>query len=98
MANNTNGNPLYFDTEGGSKTGLLFIKSIAWVSDETGGNDIAADDDFLASDSNGGRIIGKRAEAAGDDLYIDYGSPKGKPVNGIVITTLNGGVCYVELN
>lgn len=95
MANDVNGNPLYFD-EAGSKTGLLFIKSISWTSNEGAGLDIAADDDFLVSDSKGRVIIGKRAEAAGDDLHIDYGE-KGKPVNGVTVTTINGGVCFIEL-
>jgi len=97
MANDTGNNPLYFDsTTNASKTGLLFIKSITWTSDQSTNRDIAENDDFLASDSKGARIIGKRAEAAGDDLHIDYGE-KGKVSNGITITTMDGGVCYVEL-
>lgn len=97
MANNTNSNPLFFDdTSGASKTGLLFLASIKWVSDEAAGADIDANDDFLVTDSNGTRIAGKRAEFAGDDYFIPY-SPPGKPVNGVIVSKLDGGVCEIEL-
>ena len=97
MANNLNSNPLYFDTtSGASKTGLLFLASITWVSDEGAGDDIAADDDFLVTNSTGERIAGKRAEFAGDDYYKEYPYP-GKPVNGVIVSKLDGGVCEIEM-
>ena len=74
-------------------TGTKEILMIAWVSDQASGKDIAADDDFLLSDANGNRIIGKRAEVAGDDLGLVPCQPL--PVNGITVTTMDGGVCYV---
>jgi len=93
-ANDTDTNVKYFDTtSGASVTGTLRIMAIFWTSDSGANLDIAENDDFLLSDSNGHRIIGKRAEAAGDDLGIIF--PKPLVVNGITVTTLDGGVCYV---
>ena len=97
MATTTTDHPYkYTDTEGAvlATTGQQYITMIAWVEDETSNKDIAADDDFLLSDSKGNRIIGKRAAFAGDDLGIVVGYP-GLPVDGITVTALNGGVVYV---
>ena len=96
MANSLYSNPLYFDsTTNASVTGQKIIMAVVWVSDSGTNLDIAADDDFLLSDSNEMKIIGKRAESAGDDLYMPF--PDGFVVNGITLTTLDGGVCYVYL-
>ena len=96
MANSLNTNPIYIDsTTGGTKAGQLHIKAIVWVSDEGSNLDIAADDDLLINDSHGNRIIGKRAEFAGDDLYFD--PPGGLAVNGITVATMDGGNCYIYL-
>ncbi len=85
---------LYANSTGALVTGLRKITMIAWVSDQAAGKDIATDDDFLLSDINGKRIIGKRAKFAGDDLGIAIpGNPL--PVNGIEVTTMDGGVVYV---
>ena len=87
---------LYFDTTtDASIPGIQEIKGIFWTADS--GSEIATDNDFLLSDSNGGIIIGKRAKAAGDDLGITL--PKDDPliVDGIVVTTMDGGVCNVWL-
>lgn len=101
MANNLNSNPIYIDTAGATSaiTKRLYLRGVAWVSDETGGDhDIAADDDFLLHDAAGGdRIIGKQAKSAGDDLYISWSGPNGFPVDGIYVTTMDGGVCYIYL-
>lgn len=98
MANAKTGNPLYFDaTSGASVTGeFMRILAVTWVSDGGADLDIAADDDFLLSDSSGNKIAGKRAEAAGDDFGLVFGYP-GFPVNGVTVTTMDGGVCYVYL-
>ena len=94
MANSLYTNPIYLDaTAASSRTGNMVLMAVAWVSDSGSGDDIAADDDFLLSDSMGNKIIGKRAEVAGDDLYITW--PMGLPVDGITLTTLDGGVVYV---
>jgi len=96
MANSLYTNPVYFDsTSGASLTGKVVITAVVWVSDSGTNLDIAADDDFLLSDGNGMKIIGKRAESAGDDLYIPFWG--GLPVNGVTLTTMDGGVCYVYL-
>jgi hypothetical protein len=93
MANVTSGNPKY-----GYETGVLYagqcrIKAIYWGSDQTATTDIAADDDVLFSDANGIRIWGKRAEFAGDGDYVPF--PDGLPVNGLTVTTIDGGYFYV---
>ena len=93
-ANDTDTNVKYFDTtSGASVTGIIKIIAIYWTSDGGTNLDIAADDDFLLSDANGHRIIGKRAEAIGDDLGIVF--PQPLVSNGITVTTMDGGVCYV---
>lgn len=93
-ANDTDTNVKYFDTTvGASITGIVKVIAIYWVSDQTSGKDIAADDDFLVSDGSGHRIIGKRAEDVGDDMGIVF--PQPFVTNGLVITTMDGGVCYV---
>ena len=96
MVNVLTGTVLYFDsTTAASVTGLLKILGIFWTSDQGSGLDIAADDDFLLSDANGNRIIGKRAEFAGDDLGIAPCQPL--CVNGVTVTTMDGGNCYIWL-
>ena len=96
MATTTTDHPYkYTDTAAAvlATTGQQRITMIAWVEDQTSGKDIAADDDFLLSDSKGNRIIGKRAAFAGDDLGITPAVPL--VVDGITVTTLDGGVVYV---
>ena len=96
MANVTTTRVLYFDTtSGASVTGIHKIIGVFWVSDQTAIKDIAAYDDFLLSDSHGNRIIGKRAESVGDDLGITPCRPL--KVDGITVTTMDGGVCYIWL-
>ena len=92
MAINTETNRLYFDAAAQAITGVKYIIGIFWVSDESA--DIAADDDFLLLDTNDEKIIGKRAEFAGDDLGITIARP-GLPVDGIKVSKLDGGYCYV---
>lgn len=94
MANSLTTNPIYWDATASSEvTGKLKIIGIAWVSDEGSGDDIAVDDDLLITDSGGHRVIGKRAEAAGQGLEMSF--PGGLAVNGIKLTVLDGGVVYV---
>ncbi len=89
---------LYFDTTTNATiTGKLMIIGIFWTSNGGGNLDIAADDDFLLSDSDGDPIIGKRAEADGDDLGVQFPSDDPLVTNGITVTTMDGGVCYIWL-
>ena len=93
-ANDTETNVKYFDTtSGASVTGMVKILAIIWTSNETAGLDIAADDDFLLSDADGHVIAGKRAEVDGDDFGLMFSEPL--VVNGITVTTMDGGVCFV---
>ena len=94
MANSLSTNPIFLDAVASSEiTGKVKIIGIVWASDEGSGDDIAADDDFLITDSAAKRIIGKRASFAGDDLGISF--PGGLTVNGIKLTVLDGGVVYI---
>lgn len=95
MANNLTGNPLYITEVNGAKTGSLTIQSIAWVSDENSGDDIAAADFFIVTDTVGRRIASKVASFAGDDGYWSF--PSGLKVDGIKVTSLDGGICYIYL-
>ena len=88
---------LFFDSvTGASMTGILKIIGIFWVEDEAGSIDIAADDDFILTDSDSNRIIGKRAAAAGDDLSITPCRPL--VVDGIIVSAMDGGVVYIWLD
>ena len=95
MANTTNGNPKFGYEAGVLVSGPAKLKAIYWGSDQTAGADIAADDDVLFSDANGNRIWGKRAEFAGDGDYVPF--PDGLQVNGLTVTTIDGGYFYVYL-
>lgn len=95
MANSLLANPYY-----GYETGVLTaqqvnIRGIYWGSDQTAGADIAASDDILISDANGNRIWGKRAAFDGDGEWLPF--PDGFLVNGITITTIDGGYFYIYI-
>lgn len=96
MANNTSVNPIFCDTAATLKPSMpINLKAIAWVGDQVAGKDIAALDDMLLSDSNGTKLIGKRAETAGDGM--EWFFPDNFVVDGLVMTTLGGGVCYIYI-
>jgi len=90
-----NNQVIYFDAADQEITDINFrINAVVWVSNEGGGKDIAADDDMLLEDAAGQKVVGKRAEAAGDGLELSI------PNGGIVVTglkaeDLDGGVLYV---
>lgn len=84
----------YSATTGTLVTGVAHVIGIFWIADQVGGEDIATDDNFLLSDTDGYRIIGKMASFIGDDLGVVI-PPPGLKVDGVVITTMDGGVCYV---
>ena len=91
------GHRFYTDSTGQGVSGPVRIRNIDWVSDEGSGKDIAADDDFLLSDTGGNRIIGKRGEFAGDDFRDGPYTP-GILSDGFTVTTMDGGVCYVTFD
>ena len=93
MANDLAANPYYF-TETGSVDKKMKITAILWSSSGGTNLDIATDDDFVLQDSNGNVIASKRAESAGDGLTLSFGFP-GLWVDGISVTTMDGGVCHV---
>jgi len=93
MASTLTGNVLYSDGAATLTSNRCRVTGIFWTADDTSEKDIATDDDFLLSDSNGDRIIGKKASFIGDDLGIVHNP--GLPCNGVTITTMDGGVCYV---
>jgi hypothetical protein len=69
------------------------ISTIAWLSDQNSGKDIAADDDMLLENGVGTTIIGMRAEATADDLQISF-----NPciyANGLKAEDLDGGYLHV---
>ncbi len=97
MTTTLTGNVLYSDATGALATTMVRVLAIFWVADQTGNKDIAADDDFFLSSQTGMRIIGKMASFAGDDLGVVFGLP-GVPFDGLTITTMGGGVCYVVID
>lgn len=86
---------LFFDAAAQATDELLHVLGIFWVSYTGAGLDIASQDVFLLTDGNSKTILGKKAEAAGDGLEIVYGFP-GLPVQGLTVTTMGGGVCWVH--
>jgi len=88
-------NPMYVDTAAEIQVGRMTIQSILWVSNDTGGDDIAADDDFELTDTAGNILISKRASFAGDDLYVAF--PFGLKCNGLTCTAIDGGIAFIYL-
>ena len=86
-------NPMYIDTAASVQVGIVKIQSIAWVGNDTVGDDIAADDDFELTDTAGNILISKRAAYAGDDLYVTF--PSTLTVDGVVCTAIDGGIAFV---
>lgn len=95
MANDTSGNPFYIDTAEAVTTRSVTIQGIAWVGNDTAGDDIAAEDDFELTDKNGLILFSKRAIAGGDDAFVSF--PFGLTVSGITCTAIDGGVAYIYI-
>ena len=94
--NYVGGNVVYFNAAD-QETNVNFgfrIRAIAWVSSEETDLDIATDDDMLLEDGAGNKIIGKRAEGAGDGLELSFPG-NGVTVIGLKAEELDGGVLYV---
>ena len=86
---------LYFDAATASTVSReLHIIGIYWVSNTGSGLDIATADIFTCTDGLGKVIFSKKAIANGDGLEVTFGFP-GLPVQGFIITTMDGGCCYV---
>ncbi len=97
MANAIDGtNPIRCDTAATLKADGIPVqpKAICWESD--GASQIAGDADLLISDADGNEVYGKRAEFAGDGTPM-YHFPENYKINGLVMTTIDSGVCYIYL-
>jgi len=92
LTNNLNVNPLVFMTiAGATRAGRLNIIGIAWNSRNN--IPIETDDDMAITDINDNPLFGKRAEADGDGLRLNFAVPL--MVNGLKVPTLDGGVLYI---
>ncbi len=91
MANLLTGNPIFIDTVNGAVTRKMDIMAIFWEG--IAANEIIADNDFEIVDNNALPIISKRAEGNGDGLELVFTKPF--PVNGIKVTAIDAGVCYI---
>ena len=86
-------NPMYIDTVATVHTGRVTIQTIVWVNDETAGDDIIATDFFELTDTAGNIIASKTAVYDGDDYSVSY--PLGLKVNGLICTSIDGGIGFV---
>jgi hypothetical protein len=94
MSNDGNVNPMYVDTAAAVTTKPdVKIQAILWVDNDTADDDIAEDDDFELTDTNGNILISKRASFAGDDLFVSF--PFGLKANGITCSAIDGGVAFI---
>ena len=95
MALSLGTNPLFFDSiTGASVQGKKRVLAILWV--EGIGKDIAADDNFAVTDSNGVMIVSKTAAAAGDELILSFSQPT--TWDGLTVSVLDDGVCFIYLD
>ena len=86
-------NPIYIDTAATIHVGWITIQTITWVNDETAGDDIIAADFFELTDTAGNIIASKTAVYDGDDYSVSY--PLGLKVNGLICTSIDGGIGFV---
>ncbi len=89
------GHHAFMTAVGDEIPGKIFVREGVWVSDQAAV--MAADNDFLFSDSKGNRVRGKRASFAGDDYQYGPFNP-GVPMEGLVITTMDSGYFYVTFD
>ena len=96
MANVLSGTKfLYFDAVSGAAVAReLHIIGIYWVNNTGTGLDIATADIFTCTDTLGKVILSKKAIANGDGLEVTFGFP-GLAVQGLIITVMDGGACFV---
>ena len=86
-------NPIYIDTVATLHVGWITIQTIVWVNDETAGDDIIATDFFELTDTAGNIIASKAAVYDGDDGEWIF--PLGLKVNGLICTSIDGGIAKV---
>ena len=90
MANDTTGKVWALDTAGAARTEPFFCEAMWWEAS-------AADDDLLVDDL-GGNTVWKQRGIAGDAnasfIYVWHGTPG--IINGLTITTIDGGTLYVQ--
>ena len=87
MANSVTTNPLVLDSTGVVLTGPVTIKAVLFTA--TNG------DGLLLSDAEGNQVAG--LEASTGDLSPTITVPGGIKVNGLTVTTIDGGVAYIYL-
>jgi hypothetical protein len=92
MANSTAGNIWFVDTAASLRTNPLYVHKMWWKP-------AAAGDDILIEDAGGNDIWKYKAIAGDTNLNIPYEWP-GQPgiLNGIVVTTLDSGELYIQIN
>jgi hypothetical protein len=90
MANDITGKVWALDSAGSPHTNPFFCESMWWEAS-------AADDDLLVVD-NGGQTLWKQRAVAGDANASFVYNWEGTPgiLNGITITTIDGGTLYVQ--
>ena len=92
MANDWTKNPIEIDTAE-DKAGKLSVKRLEW-------HPAAADDDLLIKDSLGNTIWKTRASVGapnGEDYGVLECDIDREYINGLYITTIDGGTLYVHL-
>ena len=87
------GNPMYVDAVAAVETGWVTIQAIAWVNDETAGDDIIAADFFELTDTAGRILISKTAVYDGDDLFVSF--PNGLRALGVTCSSIDGGIGFI---
>jgi hypothetical protein len=89
MADNTNGNPWYFDTTGVKATGQLGVTWIKWISPSANAGDLA-----LVQDSAGNTIFDSVASGGNYESLTRYE----KRYTGLNVVTLSSGRLQVLIN
>ena len=87
MANSVGTNPLVLDSTGVALTGPVTIRAVVFTA--------ANGEGLLLSDADGNAVLG--LEASTGDLSPSLTVPGGIKVNGLTVTTIDGGVAYVYL-
>ena len=87
MANSVGTNPLVLDSTGVALTGPVTIRAVVFTA--------ATGEGLLLSDADGNAVLG--LEASTGDLSPSLTVPGGIKVNGLTVTTIDGGVAYVYL-
>jgi hypothetical protein len=87
MANSKATNPLVLDSTGVVLTGPVSIKAILFTA--------ANADGLLLSDAEGNKVAS--LEASTGDLSPTVTVPGGIKVNGLTVTTIDGGIAYIYL-